>query len=153
MKKLMFQYMKTAIEWIKKGAEAVGRSISSIEIACYVRVMVTDQPKTALPSLRRLIARYTFMDNYRKFFEMMGYREEVGKIVKEWKDNGKEAAEKAVSMSMIQDIAIVGSAQYCKEEINKIYSWGIQKPIIAPFAESSNALKTYSNTIKAISNI
>ena len=146
-------YMKTAIQCIEKGAKKAKRSISSIEIACYIRVMVTDHPAKAEPSLRRLIARYTFMPDYRKFFEMMGYHEDVTKIAEAWKNNGKEAAEEAVSMAMIQDIAIVGSAEYCKQEIKRFNSWGIRKPVIAPFAEPTNALQTYSNTIRALARI
>ena len=146
-------YMPTANKCIQKGAAKGGRLMSSIEISCYIRLMVTNDPERAFPSLRRLIARYTFMPDYRKSFEIMGFSEDVSKITKAWRDNGKEAAEEAVSMGMIQNIALVGSAKYCKEEITKFESWGIKRPVIAPFAEPNKALQIYSNTIEAISRI
>ena len=140
-------YVEKAVGQVKEGASMAGRDPASVDVACYIRVLVTDDAEAAWPALRKLIARYTFMPDYRKFFMTMGYSEDVSKIAKAWEEKGREAAENAVSEAMVRDFAIVGSADYCRRQIEKFASYGIKMPVVAPFA-ITDAKNTYATTIE-----
>ncbi len=141
-------HMSLSLEQLRAGAMKSGRDPSEIDIACYIRVMVTDDPDSAQLGLRRLIARYTFMPDYKKFFESLGHAKDVAKISNAWRNKGREAAEAAVSEAMIRDMAIVGTAEYCRKEVKKYLSLGLKMAVIAPFA-SADTKGTYISTMKA----
>ncbi len=140
-------YIASAIEQLELGAFRAGRDPSTVDVACYIRVIVTEDVEFAWLALRKLIVRYTLMPDYRKFFEQMGHAEDVVKIAKAWESKGRDAAAGSVSESMLRDMAVVGSAEYCRRQVEDFASHGIKMPVIAPFA-ATDAKGTYASTIK-----
>ncbi len=144
------KYISIALEHLRRDAARVGRDPEEIDVACYIRVMVTEDLEAAQPSLRCLLGRYANMPAYRKLFEQMGYSEEAAAIAGVWARGDREAPTVAVSEAMLRDLAVVGPADYCLQEIEARRALGLKSPVVAPFA-AAEAKNTYRATIEAFS--
>ena len=141
-------FLQQAIRHIRRGAERVGRDPAEVDIAGYVRVAVVDELAAARESLKRQVARYASMPFYRDFFRHTGFADEMG--VAEWamQQGDAEAAAQAISQEMLGQVAIVGTAEECRAELEKRRALGLQQPVVAPFAVGDIKL-SHQQTIAA----
>ena len=141
-------YIPEAIAHIRQGAEAAGRHADEIEIACYLRTCVTDQPDEVEAACRAQLARYGSMTYYQKYFERIGFVDEAMAIAAAWQQNDHESAMAAVTLPMIQATTIYGSAETCRQRLQAYRDAGLQHPIIAPFPIGEPIQKTFVRTIE-----
>jgi alkanesulfonate monooxygenase SsuD/methylene tetrahydromethanopterin reductase-like flavin-dependent oxidoreductase (luciferase family) len=141
-------YIPEAIAHIRQGAEAAGRPPEDIEIACYLRTCVTDQPDVVEAACRAQLARYGSMTYYQKYFERIGFADEATRIAEAWQRGDREAAVAAVTLSMIQATTIYGSAETCRQRLQAYREAGLQHPIIAPFPIGEPIQETFVRTIE-----
>ena len=73
-------YLRRAMEHLHLGAERAGRNPGDIDVACYLRTAVVDDPAQAQPALQQQIARYFRMPFYRNYFELSGFQEEAASV-------------------------------------------------------------------------
>ena len=66
-----------SIRQIEIGAQRAGRNLERFEIACFIRVSVTDDPEPARQWLAREITGYCIVDSYARFFTACGFGGEV----------------------------------------------------------------------------
>jgi alkanesulfonate monooxygenase SsuD/methylene tetrahydromethanopterin reductase-like flavin-dependent oxidoreductase (luciferase family) len=69
-------YLPQAIEYVRQGAEAAGRSLHDVHIASYLRTCVTETPEVVEQACREQIARYGSMIYYRQYFASIGFADE-----------------------------------------------------------------------------
>lgn len=141
-------YIPEAIGYIRQGAEAAGRSLDEIEIACYLRTCVTDQPEVVEAACRTQLARYGSMTYYQKYFERIGFEDEATAIAAAWQRGDGDAAAQAVTLPMIQATTIYGSAETCQQRLQAYRDAGLQHPIIAPFPIGEPIEETFVRTIE-----
>ena len=143
-------YLKEALGHLERGAVRAGRSVKDIDVACYIRVAVTADAEMVRAPLRRQILRYASMDYYRDFFTKTGFGEEVQAVGLYLAQDDRDKAASAISDEMQRQLAVFGTAEFCRQEIEKRRSLGIKMPVIAPFAVGG-VVNSYQATIEAFS--
>lgn len=141
-------YIPQAIEYIRQGAESAGRSLAEIQIACYLRTCVTDNPAQVEQASRTQIARYGSMVYYRQYFASIGFAAEAADLERAWQQQDQEAAARAVTAEMIRTLTIYGSADACRQRLQAYRDAGLQLPIIAPFPIGEPIEETFTRTIE-----
>ena len=143
------EYLREAVEHVRRGAAKAGRDPSEIEIAGYVRVAVVDDVTAARASLQRQIARYAGMSYYRNFFDGTGFQAEMAAAQQALERGDAETAYSAITPEMQDQVAVVGTAEHCRTELEKRRSLGLQQPVVAPFAVGDSRT-SYRQTIEAL---
>ena len=141
-------YLEQAIRHLHRGAERAGRDPSEIDVAGYVRVAVSDNPEAARASLQGQIARYASNPFYHNFFRDMGFGEEMAAAAEAMESGDMEQAAQAISQEMQDQVAVVGNAEECRNEIDRRRSLGLALPVVAPFTVA-DAKESYLRVIEA----
>ena len=142
------RYLERAIHHLRQGAEKAGRDPSEIDVAGYVRVAVSDDQESARASLQGQIARYASNPFYHNFFRGTGFGEEMAAAEEATQRGDMEAAARAISREMQDQVAVVGNAGECRAEIEKRRSLGLSLPVVAPFTVDA-AKESYLRVIEA----
>ena len=142
-------YLERALEHLRRGAHRAGRDPEEIDVACYIRVAVTIDDDLVRAPLRQQILRYSGMGYYKTFFANTGFDEETEAIERYLVEGDRVKAALAVSDDMMRQLAVFGGLDFCRKEINKRRSMGINMPVIAPFA-TGGALNSYRSSIEGL---
>lgn len=141
-------YLRQAIQQIRKGAAKAGRDPSEIVIGGYVRVAVGEDVDSARLVLQKEIAGYASNYFYRSFFEETGFSKEMDAAQSAMSRGDAEAAANAITQDMQDQVAVGGSLVHCQREVESRRSLGLQMPVIAPFAVG-DVMNSYKRTIEA----
>ena len=125
--------MAASVANVEAGAKRVGRSLSDIDVAAYVRTCVTDEPAVARETLARDITGYAIVSVYARFFAECGFAEEVEAVNAAWKAGDRAGAVKGISERVLDGLGAVGSADFCREQMNAFARTGAT-PVVLPFA-------------------
>ena len=142
------RYLERAIAHLHRGAEKAGRDPSEIDVAGYVRVAVSDDQAEARASLQEQIARYASNPFYHNFFRDMGFGDEMAAAAEAMQSGDMEQAARAISQEMQDQVAVVGTAEECRNEIENRRSLGLNLPVVAPFTVAE-AKESYLRVIEA----
>lgn len=125
------------IEHVKIGARNGGKDPESVEVVNRHMVLVTDDKAMARDRFRAAFAPYYATPVYNNFLAWAGYEDAAAVIREGWaqKDRGKTTG--AISDEMVDEIAIIGSEEECRERLQWCAETGIHTHIIAPLAGSS----------------
>jgi len=118
---------------VEAGAKRAGRSPADIDVAVYVRTCVTDEPVAVRETLARDITGYAIVSVYARFFAECGFAEEVEAVNAAWKAGDRAGAVKGISERVLDGLGAVGSAGFCREQINAFARTGAT-PVVLPFA-------------------
>ena len=144
-------YLGQVTEHVRRGAVKAGRDPSEIDIAGYVRVAVVDEPDSigaARAALQREIGRYAGNPFYRAFFRQMGFGAEMTDAEQAMARGDVAGAAQAITPAMQDQLALMGSAGECREELVRARRAGLQQPVIAPFAVG-DYVPSYQRVIEA----
>jgi probable F420-dependent oxidoreductase len=140
-------YVRQAVEYVRQGAEAAGRSLQDIHIASYLRTCVTETPDVVEQASREQIARYASMVYYQRYFATIGFAAEADAIARAWQQGDATAATRAVTPQMIRAVTVYGTAPECRQRLQSYRDAGLQLPIIAPFPVGEAVQDTFARTI------
>ena len=143
------EYIAKAVKLVRQGAAKAGRDPDSIDIACYLRVVVTDEVERLRPGLRRLLAGRLRLPYYARSFEEQGFADEAAAITEALGRGDDEAAAAAVSDRVLEAMIIAGSAEECRREIDELRSLGLKLPVLSPIAVG-DPLASLSRTVEAL---
>ena len=120
------------LEHVKIGAAKAGKRFEDIEIVNRHMVLVTDDVAGARNAFRAAFAPYYATPVYNSFLSWAGYEDAAAAIREGWaaKDRNKTAA--ALSDELVDEIGIIGSADYCRDKIRELGAAGITTHIVAP---------------------
>ena len=138
-----------SVERVRQGAAKAGRDPSEIAIAGYVRVAVGDDVAQARASLQRQIAVYAGMSYYRSFFDNAGFQDEMAAVDRALERGDREAAYNAITPEMQDQVAVVGTAEQCRTELERRRSLGLEVPVVAPFPVGPG-FGSYRETLQAM---
>ena len=141
-------YLAEATEQVRRGAVKAGRDPSEIDIAGYVRVAVADDLAPARAALQREIGRYAGNPFYRAFFRQMGFEAEMAGAEKAMAGGDVAGAALAITPSMQDQLALMGSSGECREGLEQARRAGLQQPVIAPFTVGDH-VPSYQRAIEA----
>ena len=125
--------MAASVANVEAGAKRAGRSLSDIDVAVYVRTCVTDEPGMVRETLARDITGYAIVSVYARFFAECGFAEEVEAVNAAWKAGDRAGAVKGISERVLDGLGAVGSADFCREQMNAFARTGAT-PVVLPFA-------------------
>lgn len=120
------------IEHVAIGARRAGKDPAQVEVVNRHMVLVTDDKESARTRFRAAFAPYYATPVYNNFLAWAGYEEAAAVIRQGWleKDRGKTTS--AISDEMVDEIAIIGSEDECRERLRWCAATGIHTHIIAP---------------------
>lgn len=114
------------------GAERAGKDPDSIEVVNRAMTLVTDDKDDARNRFRAAFAPYYATPVYNKFLSWAGYEAEAEEIRLGWAARDRARTTGALSDALIDEIAVIGSAEECRERIRWNAESGVHTNIIAP---------------------
>jgi alkanesulfonate monooxygenase SsuD/methylene tetrahydromethanopterin reductase-like flavin-dependent oxidoreductase (luciferase family) len=104
----------------------------------------------AVDALRPGLAFYAgFFPRYNRLIAQHGFAKDASAIAAAWARGDREAAERAVSDTLIDATSIAGTAQHCRERVEAYRRSGIDLPILSPFARGPGAKAKFEAAIRA----
>ena len=133
------------IEHVKIGAERAGKNWQDVEIVNRAMVLVTDDKEAARNRFRAAFGPYYATPVYNNFLAWAGYDEAASAIKAGFAARDREATAGAMTDEMIDEVAIIGSAEECKERLQWDGATGVHTHIIAPLGGSTpeEAMRTF----------
>jgi len=140
------KYLATLREQVSSGAKKAGRNLSDIEITNGIPSFISDDEETAYKAAKTGVGNYTRLPFYQRLIKNIGYGDVVEKI-----RNGIKPTE-AITNELIDDIALVGPADKCREKLKDYFNSGVELAIIVPgpVGKQSN-VEVMENTVSAYS--
>lgn len=118
---------------VEEGARAAGRDPAEIDIACYVRTCVTDDPGPTREILRRELTGYVPVPTYRKQFIGAGYGKACEDSLALWTAGDRKGAVAALPDEMVDQINAIGDGETCKARLQAFRDAGVRNLIVAPW--------------------
>jgi probable F420-dependent oxidoreductase len=136
-----------ALGHLQTGVTKAGRTLADLDIACLVRVCVTDEASAARQWLRRELTGYATVEAYRRYFQQIGFRTEVEAINAKWRVGDRSGAMAEVSERMTDRLAVFGTAAQCRARLGQFAKVGITLPIVFPFSPRAEYQASIHNTL------
>lgn len=118
-------------EAIFKGAKQAGKDPESVEVVIRHQVLVTDDKAAARNAVRAAFAPYYATPVYNKFLAWCGYADAAEAISQGFKSGDRAATAAAMSDDLIDEIAIIGSAEECRAKLKALADQGVHTHILA----------------------
>ncbi|MGE3536542.1 MAG: LLM class flavin-dependent oxidoreductase [Candidatus Tectimicrobiota bacterium] len=138
------------LEAIASGAQRAGRRLADLDIACYIRTCVTDDPAAARQWLRRELTGYAIVDAYHAHFTACGFGAESSACRSAWQQGDRAGAMQCLSEPMLQAMAAVGSPEDCRASIDAFRQAGISLPVVFPFSPEAAPFPGLLHTMQSI---
>lgn len=138
-----------SITQVEIGAKRAGRSLNRFEIACYIRVSVTDNPGPARQWLAREITGYCIVDSYARFFTACGFGSEVEAVNAAWKAGDRSGAVRQISQRFLDGLGVVGSADFCRQRLQDFAKAGLTQTVVFPFSADPGPFPALLRTVQA----
>lgn len=116
---------------IARGAERAGRTLSAIDIGCYIHTVVTHDREQTLKQLRRVLVGYCQANTYMQGFRRFGYGDILDEVHRYWRAGDRAAAEAAIPERMVEELYVFGTSEECRAHIGRFVQAGIQVPVVA----------------------
>ncbi len=126
--------IRDGVNTIMEGAKKAGKQRSDITVAPSIVMQITDagSQEQVRAQARAPIAFYVGrMGTY--YYEMLirnGFEDEVAKIRAGWEARDPKAAAAGVSDRMLDQTAVVGPLEKCKEDLDERRALGVDMPLI-----------------------
>ena len=133
------------LEHVKIGAQRAGKNWEDVEIVNRAMVLVTDDKDLGRNIFRASFGPYYATPVYNKYLAWAGYEDAAAAIREGWAAKDREKTAAAMSDEMIDEIAVIGTAQEVQERIRTDAHAGVHTQIIAPMAITpEDAMRTFS---------
>jgi alkanesulfonate monooxygenase SsuD/methylene tetrahydromethanopterin reductase-like flavin-dependent oxidoreductase (luciferase family) len=137
--------LKKMIEHVKIGAKRAGKNWQDVEIVNRAMVLVTDDKADARNRFRGAFAPYYATPVYNKFLAWAGFEDAAETITEGWAAKDRAKTGGALTDALIDEVAIIGSEEECRERIREDAAGGVHTHILAPLAGSNaaEAMRTF----------
>jgi probable F420-dependent oxidoreductase len=119
--------------WRAGGAEA-GRDVSGQEVVCRFQVCVTSDVPRARQLVRAAFGGYVAAPVYNRFFAWCGFEDVAARVAEAFGRGDRAGVGAAMTDEFVDRIAILGSAEACREQVAEFVAGGVTTPVIAPLA-------------------
>ena len=138
--------LKEVVDAIAVGAKKAGRSPQEVAINPIVHTLVCADRDTALRSAKQHLAFYASMPFYNRVFVRHGLQSEATNVMTAVSKGNMAGAAEAISERMIEQTAVVGTAQECAKKVEEIEKAGATRVILYPIAIDGD----YDRGVKAV---
>ena len=122
------------LEHVKAGAARAGKRWQDIELVNRRMALVTKDRQLAYNRFRISFAPYFANPVYNKFLAWAGYPDVAREIREGWASKDRARTTSAFDEALIEEIAVIGSAEEVRERIRSDAASGVHTHIIAPLA-------------------
>lgn len=122
------------LDHVRAGAARTGKDWRAVEIVNRAMVLVTDDRVAARDLFRAAFAPYYANPVYNHFLAWAGHAEAADAIAQGWAARDRARTTAALSDELVDEIAVIGSADECRARIAADAAAGIHTQIIAPLA-------------------
>jgi len=123
------------MEHVRIGAERAGKKLAELEIVNRHQVCVTDEPEVARQEFRQQFAPYYATPVYNRFLAWAGFEGAAETITEGWAQRDRAKTTGALDDALVDEIAIIGTAEECHERIREAAEGGIHTHIIASLSQ------------------
>jgi coenzyme F420-dependent oxidoreductase len=118
---------------LESGAKRVGRSLEAIDVAPYILSCVSEDVEAARRLVQSHLAYYiggmgTF---YANLIARYGFEDEVARVREAWARRDRQAAASQVSDTMVAHMAICGSPEDGRAQLERYRAAGVTLPIVS----------------------
>ncbi len=132
------------IEHVHIGAARAGKDGAEVEVVNRHLVLVTDDKQAAVDAFRARMAPYYATPVYNKFLAWAGYEDVAATIAEGWAERDRDKTMGAITPELADELAVIGTADECRERIRWSGETGIHTHIIAPLpAEPADVWRTF----------
>jgi|SRR5579859_6128310 len=117
---------------VRSGAERAGKDPRGIEIVSRVMAFVTEDKPRARELFRLQFAPYFGTGVYNAYLAWIGHEEAAAKAREGWTEKNREKTKAALSDEMIDEIAVFGNEEECRERISWCAKAGVHTHILTP---------------------
>ena len=117
------QAIAKILDAVRRGAERSGRD-SEPELVIVIQCEVTDDEPAARSRFARDFASYLTAPVYRRALRWYGYEDEVERAEVAWEHRDMDGVRAAISDRMVDGLAVIGSAESCRERVADLASSG-----------------------------
>lgn len=135
---------------VHEGATRAGRDPEEIDICCYVRTCVTEDPALTVNHLRRELTPYTLVPTYRKQFDRAGYADESARAEERWRAGDRAGAVEQLSDRLVNEINAIGTAEECAKKLLAFRDAGVTHLVVAPWSGAQDPLAEVLATLEAL---
>jgi len=116
-----YKHFDEGLEWIAEGAREAGRDPSEIELAPFLGVVPIEDADFARSALKPMISFYIggMGTYYHAMFCRFGYEENANLVRDLYVAGNKKESIEAVSDELVDEIAIVGAPEQCRERLGE----------------------------------
>ena len=107
----------------------------TLDLVFRLLVAVTDDVKSARECLRGVLPFYMAVPGYAKFFQSLGFEDEIEYFRKGFVVGDRDATRRSISDRMLDSLLLAGSADFCRRRLNEIDGSRVGDLMIAPFME------------------
>lgn len=132
------------MEHVAIGAARAGKDPATVEIVNRAMVLVTDDKAEARDRFRAVFSPYYATPVYNAFLAWAGHADAASTISEGWAEKDRAKTGGAISDALIDEIAVIGSAEEVRARILEDTKGGVHTHIIAPMAISNDeVMRTY----------
>jgi alkanesulfonate monooxygenase SsuD/methylene tetrahydromethanopterin reductase-like flavin-dependent oxidoreductase (luciferase family) len=131
------------------GAERGGKDPADVEIVCRHMVVVTEDKAAARDAFRAGFVGYYATPVYNKFLEWAGYADAAAEIREGWAAKDRERTAAALPDELVDEIAVIGSPDECRELMRWYADAGIHTNIISCIHPAPEVLSATVETFAA----
>ncbi len=141
---------RRATPHIAEGARRAGRNLQEIDLASLLPCSIAPNRQEALERLRPAVAFYGgFFPRYNRLMAESGFPEAAQAIRSAWIQGNRKEAARAVPDELIKAMAVAGTPEEGREQIERYRSSGIALPIIFPVGGGPEGKRRVVDTIRA----
>jgi 5,10-methylenetetrahydromethanopterin reductase len=125
------------------------QSKKKIDVTCQLITCVSEDSEIAIERAKKTIAFYISVGKvYREFLAKTGFSTETTSIFDQFKKSGFESNHELVTDSMLRSLAISGTSEECKKQVNNFANTGITQPIFQfnPVGDVLESFKLFKKT-------
>ena len=123
------------MEHMRIGAKRAAKDPSALEIVNRHQVCVTDDVESARNEFRQKFTPYYANPVYNEFLAWAGYEDAAQTITEGWAARDRAKTTGALSDALVDEIAIIGTAEACQDRIREAADGGIHTHIISCLSE------------------
>ncbi|MBL6953211.1 MAG: LLM class flavin-dependent oxidoreductase [Alphaproteobacteria bacterium] len=129
------------IEHVHVGARRAGKDPREVEVVNRHMVLVTNDKQAAVEAFRARMAPYYATPVYNNFLAWAGYADVAATISEGWAARDREKTTSAISYDLANEIAVIGTADECRERIRWAGETGIHTHIISPLSQNPDEIQ------------
>ena len=125
------------------------QSKKKIDVSCQLITCVSEDSEEAIQRAKKTIAFYISVGEiYRDFLAKNGYLSETKNIFEEFKKSGFKSNHELVTDSMLKSLAICGTSDQCRKQLNDFANIGIDQPILQfnPIGKTLDSFQLFKKT-------